>query len=95
MTIIRWTAGIALLAGAAVTAMAAGDQAGILDAARAKDGARVRALIAEGSDPKQASADGTTALHWAAEWDDLETAAALLKPREVPDVRRRPAGRGW
>jgi len=79
MTRIRLKTGIVLMACAAATAMAAGNQSSILDAARAKDGAQVRALIVAGSDPKAASADGSTALHWAAEWDDLETAAALLK----------------
>ncbi len=73
----------------AVAATGAGDQGSILDAARTKDGARVRTLIAQGSDPHAASADGTTALHWAAEWDDRETAAALLKAGADANARNR------
>jgi ankyrin repeat protein len=88
MTRIRLTAAIAFLACVAM-AMAAGNQAGILDAARARDGAKVRALLAEGSDPKEVAADGSTALHWAAQWDDLETAAALLKAGADANAKNR------
>ncbi len=78
MTRTRLTAAIAFLACAAM-AWAAGSQSSLLDAARAKDGAQVRALLAAGADPKEVAADGSTALHWAAQWNDLETAEALLK----------------
>ena len=39
----------------------------------------VRTLVKQGVDVNSRAADGTTALHWAAHWDDLETAAFLLK----------------
>lgn len=82
-----WTS-IALMACAAAAAPV-GNQSGLLDAARAQDGARVRALVAEGSDPNQLAADGSTALHWAAEWDDVETAAALLKAGADANAKNR------
>ena len=89
MTAIFSKTGIVLMACAAATAMAAGNQNSILDAARAKEGAKVRALIVEGSDVNLAAPDGSTALHWAAEWDDLETAAELLKAGADANVKNR------
>jgi ankyrin repeat protein len=56
-----------LLAGAIVlpgTATAADSP--LIEAARAGDATRLAALLAEGADPRAASPDGTTALHWAA-----------------------------
>ena len=37
----------------------------LIEAVREQDSAAVRSLIAEGSDPNIAQADGATALHWA------------------------------
>ena len=56
---------------------AASDPA-LIDAIRRQDRAAVRALLKKGVDVNAALADGTTALHWAAYVDDLETAAVLL-----------------
>lgn len=50
----------------------------VVDAARAKDGAAVRALIAQKADVNAPAADGSTALHWAAHWNDGATVEALL-----------------
>ena len=50
----------------------------LLDAVRAGDTERARALIADGVDVDSSDGDGTTALHWAALNDDVETAGALL-----------------
>jgi ankyrin repeat protein len=55
-------------------------QAGpLLDAAKGGDSALARALLEQRSDPNDAGADGTTALHWAVHADHLELAAALLR----------------
>ena len=74
--------------GIAVAVMAAAFPAGadaaaavdlpLIDALRAGDAGRARALIADGVDVDGRDGDGTTALHWAALHDDVETGRALL-----------------
>jgi ankyrin repeat protein len=56
----------------------ADDQA-LVAAARNRDGGTVRTLIDEGVDVNLSQPDGTTALHWAAHWDDVQTAELLLR----------------
>jgi ankyrin repeat protein len=65
-----------LLAGQALV-HAAGSE--VADAAAKGDKAAVRALIQKKSDVNASQVDGTTALHWAAEADDLETADLLIR----------------
>src|SRR6185436_983375 len=55
-----------------------GARGGLADAAEKADWARVRALLQEHADVNRPQVDGTTALHWAAFHDDLETAKILL-----------------
>ena len=54
-------------------------EAPLIDAVRAGDVAEVRALLAGAADPDQPSLDGTTALHWAANRDDLDSARLLIE----------------
>ena len=56
----------------------AGQADTVVDAARIHDVPAVRALLARGIDATTAQADGTTALHWAAQWGDEGLADALL-----------------
>src|SRR5215510_6862679 len=51
----------------------------LVDAARNADRDVVRALLKQGANVNLASADGTTALHWASYRDDLETADLLIR----------------
>ncbi len=51
----------------------------VADAAAKGDKAAVRLLIQKKADVNAAQPDGTTALHWAAEADDLETADLLIR----------------
>ena len=50
----------------------------LVDAVRTGDAAQVRALLDRGVDIDGPAPDGTTALHWAADRDDLATARLLL-----------------
>ena len=51
----------------------------LVDAAKAGDKAAVRTLLQQKSDANAAEPDGTTALHWAAYRDDLESTDALVR----------------
>ena len=51
----------------------------LVDAARNRDVAAVRALLKQRVDVNSRYPDGATALHWAAHWGDLETADLLIR----------------
>lgn len=51
----------------------------LADAAQRRDFVAVKALLAKKADVNQPQADGTTALHWAARWDNLDAARMLIK----------------
>ena len=59
-------------------AMAAEADPRLVDAAAQQDAASVRALLTAGADANTRQPDGATALHWAAHWNDLQTADLLL-----------------
>lgn len=61
----------------------------LVDAEKEPDRAGVRALLQQNVDPNTPSADGDTALHWAAYWDDLETATELLRAGANADASNR------
>ena len=61
----------------AVGLAAAGDPR-LIDAVRARNVERVRALVKEGVDVNARQADGATALHWAAHLDDPGLVSALI-----------------
>jgi uncharacterized protein len=67
--------GLALLSLAAGSAYA---DSSLADAAERGDKATVRAILERGGDINAAQPDGTTALHWAAYHDDLESAKRLV-----------------
>ena len=56
----------------------------LADSAMRKDTQSVRTLLKQNADTNAAQPDGTTALHWAARWDDVEIAAALIRAGANP-----------
>lgn len=78
---IAWVAGLAF---AASNVAAWG--ADLVEAARRDDRSAALAEIERGADATLRSADGTTALHWAAYNDDAELVARLLKAGADPNV---------
>ena len=51
----------------------------MVEAVKAGNVGAVRALLAQRADPNQPEIDGTTALHWAAHFDNLDAADLLIK----------------
>lgn len=71
---LRWSAIV-------VAALGCGSQAGaadLVEAARLDDGSAVLQALERGADARGASADGTTALHWAVYHDDAALVERLL-----------------
>jgi ankyrin repeat protein len=70
-----------LVAGRAEAAKpAAGSgNASIVDAVKRQDKTGARALIKQRADVNAVDAEGMTALHWAAHWDDLDTVKLLIR----------------
>jgi ankyrin repeat protein len=58
---------------------AAGADRRLVDAARSQDRDAVRTLLKQRVDVNVPQSDGATALHWAAHWDDLESADLLIR----------------
>jgi ankyrin repeat protein len=57
----------------------AADAARVAEAAKARDRDAVRRLIAQHADVNAPLADGATALHWTAQWADVELTALLIR----------------
>jgi uncharacterized protein len=51
----------------------------LVDAVKHSDKAAIQALLSQHIDPNIPDVDGSTALHWASRWDNLETAGALIR----------------
>ncbi len=77
--VLKGVAGLFIAVVVSVAALAAAEpDLRVLDAARNQDADAVRALLSAGADVSGAQADGATALHWTAHWNDLQMADALL-----------------
>jgi uncharacterized protein len=63
----------------ATAVQASSVEVSLIDAIRNSDRAAVRELIRKRVDVNSAGVDGTTALHWASQMDDLETAELLIR----------------
>jgi len=67
--------------------LAAAAPAGLIDAVKAGDRAAVLAMIQQKVNVNTAEADGTTALHWAVQKDDLDLVDRLIKAGAKVNVR--------
>ncbi len=85
----RRTAGLSILVLAAAGSATAADEAALADAAERQQDALVHTLLAGGADVNAAQVDGTTALHWAAYHDNLETARRLIAAGAQVDALNR------
>jgi ankyrin repeat protein len=73
---------------AASPAWAQGDLR-LVAAMKNQNGSAARALIRQKVDVNAIDVDGSTALQWAAHWNDLDTVKALLAAKAKPDVANR------
>src|SRR5271157_506054 len=62
-----------------VVCLAAPLDSRLTEAAKHQDKTAVRTLLASRVDVNASEEDGATPLHWAAHWDDLETADLLVR----------------
>src|SRR6185312_17153278 len=67
-----------LLAGLGLVASAFGAPGEVADAAQRRDWSTVRDLVARHADLNAVQPDGTTALQWAAHWNDADAVKLLL-----------------
>ena len=74
---VMWSPSLVLLMVVA-TAAASEDQR-LVNATKQQDPQRVRALLLQHADVNGRSEDGSTALLWAAHWNDLQTAELLVR----------------
>ena len=68
-----------LVAGLPAVARAQSGERRLADAAKNADMDAVRTRLAQGASVNAAELDGTTALHWASYWDDVESADLLIR----------------
>lgn len=73
------TSGSALILAAALPVVAQGTTSSLADAVERQDRRAVIELLANDADVNATQADGATGLHWAAHWDDTETAILLIE----------------
>lgn len=85
----RLIAGLSVLTLAAAGAATAAEETTLADAVEQGQGKLVRTLLAEGADVNAPQVDGTTALHWAAYHDDLDTARLLVEAGADADAANR------
>lgn len=74
---------------AAALAPAGLSAAEIADAMKAGDFTQVQALVRQGVDVNEPQVDGATALHWASQWNDLQSARVLLRAGADPNIANR------
>src|SRR4051794_40429142 len=89
MTASRRMSVTLMLLALAIPSVARGAGSEAADAAERRDAATLRAMLSKRVDVKTPQADGTTALHWAVHWNDVESARLLLRAGADPMARNR------
>ena len=72
--------------GLVLLGVASPDGPPIVEAAKEANWPEVRALLEDGADPNLRYGDGTSALHWASYWDELEAARILIDAGADPNA---------
>jgi ankyrin repeat protein len=80
---------LSLLLGIGLATVAFAAPSEVADAAQHRDTARLDALLQRKADVNAAQPDGTTALEWAAHWNDLDTVNRLLRAGANPNAANR------
>jgi uncharacterized protein len=78
----RWNGtllALPLLLAGVFSSLTGAPAAEVADAVRNRNAGALQALLKQRADVNAAQPDGTTALHWAAHWNDLETVNVLLR----------------
>jgi uncharacterized protein len=71
--------GLTLLVLCCISGFATDNDLGVVDAVKNQDKDALHRLLREHINVNMSANDGTTALHWAAHWDDLDTADLLIR----------------
>src|SRR5437773_5831838 len=74
-----WKAMALFLLSAVMTGPVYGAASTAADAAQNRDMAALRSLLSQRADVNAAQPDGTTALHWAVYWNDVDAVNLLLR----------------
>jgi len=85
----RSLASLAFLLTIALPSIGVAAGADVADAAQKKDIAALRALVQGRADVNAAQPDGTTALHWAATWNNADAVSLLLRAGADAKARNR------
>jgi len=85
MRLMGMQSGVAIFAVAMVASVATADSS-LVEAASSHDRQKIRDLLSRRADPNVRSSDGSTALLWAAHWNDLATADLLLRAGADPNA---------
>jgi len=78
-----------MLLGLGLAAASYASSAQIADAVENRDSEALRSLLKQKTDINAIQPDGTTALHWAAHWNDLESVNLLLRAGANPKIANR------
>jgi ankyrin repeat protein len=76
---LKWKGLVGWFAVLASAGSLAGAIGNLAEAVKARDKEATRSLLQQRADVNAPRPDGSTALQWAAHWDDLETAELLIR----------------